>query len=379
MKITVDDHLLETFKDFRIFHSRTGMSGLHQKPNPRFIINDNLNFSKSCLIENYSTIAAGFNLFSVGAFSSVASSFGINDKIGRYASIGAGVRRVGFRHPVEAVCMNSAVFNFNREYVHSYFNDYEYKEDLNKIPVELPQPQNSPIVIGNDVWVGNNVTLSGGIFIGDGSVIASGSLVTHNVLPYTIVGGVPAREIRMRFPSDISQEFLKIKWWEYELGDFYRNGINFNDPELFLKRFYAVKDEIRRISVRTFSPLNYKFYKDAEPRTTVITHHDTALVYAPKEKKLTQLDGFYQSEFEKLEYDSSNNLIRTPLGKILSVDVSGKYILEDVISPSNLVVEEVSSGIAIKNNISGKYISAHKTGGVVESPKCDAWEIYYIT
>ena len=55
-----------------------------------------------------------------------------------------------------------------------------------------------PIVIEDDVWIGARVTIMGGVHIGTGSVIAAGAVVTHDVAPYSIVGGVPAKLIRMR-------------------------------------------------------------------------------------------------------------------------------------------------------------------------------------
>lgn len=52
--------------------------------------------------------------------------------------------------------------------------------------------------IGNDVWIGARVIILPGVTIGDGAVIGAGSIVTHDVNPYTIVAGNPARVIRRR-------------------------------------------------------------------------------------------------------------------------------------------------------------------------------------
>ena len=57
--------------------------------------------------------------------------------------------------------------------------------------------------IGNDVWIGRNVIIKEGVTIGHGSVIGMGSIVTKDVLPYSIVGGNPAKLIRMRFDNNI--------------------------------------------------------------------------------------------------------------------------------------------------------------------------------
>lgn len=54
----------------------------------------------------------------------------------------------------------------------------------------------APIRIGNDVWLGANVTVCPGVTIGDGAIVAAGAVVTHDVEPFTVVGGVPAKKIK---------------------------------------------------------------------------------------------------------------------------------------------------------------------------------------
>lgn len=55
-----------------------------------------------------------------------------------------------------------------------------------------------PIHIGNRVWLGSNVTILDNVVVGEGAVVCSGAVVTKNVLPYTIVAGIPAKEIGKR-------------------------------------------------------------------------------------------------------------------------------------------------------------------------------------
>lgn len=69
--------------------------------------------------------------------------------------------------------------------------------------------------IGNDVWIGRQVIIKGGVTIGDGAVVGLGSLVTKDVPPYAVVGGNPARIIRMRYPPELVEEFLALKWWDF--------------------------------------------------------------------------------------------------------------------------------------------------------------------
>lgn len=56
--------------------------------------------------------------------------------------------------------------------------------------------------IQDDVWIGANATILKGVTIGQGSIISAGSIVTKDVPPYSIVGGVPAKVIKMRFDEE---------------------------------------------------------------------------------------------------------------------------------------------------------------------------------
>lgn len=59
-------------------------------------------------------------------------------------------------------------------------------------------------IIGDDVWVGARSIVRAGVKIGNGAIVAAGSVVTKDVEPYTIVAGVPANKIKMRFtPEEI--------------------------------------------------------------------------------------------------------------------------------------------------------------------------------
>lgn len=63
-----------------------------------------------------------------------------------------------------------------------------------------------PVVIEDDVWLGANVTILKGVTIGRGSVVAAGAVVTKSCKPYSIIGGVPAKLIKMRFtPEQIAE------------------------------------------------------------------------------------------------------------------------------------------------------------------------------
>lgn len=56
----------------------------------------------------------------------------------------------------------------------------------------------APVVIEDYVVIGTRVTILPGVVVGKGAVIASGAVVTHDVAPFAVVGGVPAKFIKER-------------------------------------------------------------------------------------------------------------------------------------------------------------------------------------
>ena len=79
------------------------------------------------------------------------------------------------------------------------------------------------IIIGNDVWIGYEAVIMQGVHIGDGAIIATRAVVTKDVPPYTIVGGVPAKELRKRFPEQTIEKLMQLKWWNWEEDKIKRN------------------------------------------------------------------------------------------------------------------------------------------------------------
>lgn len=66
------------------------------------------------------------------------------------------------------------------------------------------------IVVDDDVWIGYGATIMSGVHIGKGAVIASGAVVVKDVPPYAIVGGVPAKVIKYRFPEGVREKAGKL-------------------------------------------------------------------------------------------------------------------------------------------------------------------------
>ena len=290
MKLTVNEQFLRDLTRYNIFQCRTGMRRIPEPPKQRFRVNDVLYFEKNTCIEEFSTLGAGDVLYSCGSFSGVVSPLPLGSTVGRYTEVAVGGTLFGFRHPIEAVSINSAVFNFARENVHPYFQRYEsLYGKLDKRSVPTPQPQGRPIHIGHDVWIGKNVSLTGGITVHNGAVIAANAVVTRDVPPYAIVAGVPARVRKMRFSDKVISDLQETRYWDYELGDMYAQGLSFENPKRFIADFQRIRHKLRLYRPKKFYPIEYAASFDSSkriPKGALITEHNTVLCYDTASKKL---------------------------------------------------------------------------------------------
>lgn len=63
-----------------------------------------------------------------------------------------------------------------------------------------------PITVEKDAWIGADTTILAGVTIGECSVVGAGAVVIEDVEPYTVVGGVPAKELDTIDESDLHDE-----------------------------------------------------------------------------------------------------------------------------------------------------------------------------
>lgn len=153
-------------------------------------------------------------------------------KVGRYTSIADSCVSCVGNHPTSMfVSMHPAFYYDTEKQIGFTFHKGEplYKQ-INRLPKGETKYN---IIVGNDVWIGSHVLLLGGVTIGDGAVVAAGSVVTHDVEPYSIVAGVPARCIRYRFKEE-ERAFLELfKWWELPVDYIEQHYREFADMNSF--------------------------------------------------------------------------------------------------------------------------------------------------
>ena len=63
----------------------------------------------------------------------------------------------------------------------------------------------APVVIEDNVWIGRDARILKGVTVGKGSIVALGSIVTHDVPPYSVVAGNPAKVVK-KLPQKENEE-----------------------------------------------------------------------------------------------------------------------------------------------------------------------------
>lgn len=144
--------------------------------------------------------------------------------IGKFANIAAAVRINATNHPTWRPTLHHFTYRA-ADYFEGAENDHDF----------FAWRRENRVTIGNDVWIGHGATVLPGVTVGDGAVIGAGAVVSRDVAPYTIVGGVPAKLIRERFPKLFAERMQALAWWDWDHD-----------------RLFAALDDFRHMDVEDF-------------------------------------------------------------------------------------------------------------------------------
>ena len=130
---------------------------------------------------------------SIGRYSKLAYA-----NVDRYCSISWDVTLGAIQHPLDRLTTHA----------------FPYVPGLGFYDGESRQ-QHTPTEVGSDVWIGAQSVVMPGIRIGHGAIVGAGSVVTHDVAPYEVVAGSPARRIRARCSEPLVERLLALAWWTW--------------------------------------------------------------------------------------------------------------------------------------------------------------------
>ena len=160
-------------------------------------------------------------------------NFGSPMEIGNYCSFAANIHFIPGNHPPTDVS------------THPYFHRPEFGFVNNSGGEEIKAKNESKrTTVGHDVWIGRDVDILPKCkTIGNGAIIGAGSVVTHDVKPYSIVAGNPAREICKRFNEETINRLESSKWYLYppeKLANAFQYA---KDIDKFLEEIKRIKDK----------------------------------------------------------------------------------------------------------------------------------------
>lgn len=128
-----------------------------------------------------------------------------NVEIGKFSNIASYVRIGATDHPLQTASLH-----------HFLYRSADYWEDVEVHSEWFEARRARRSFVGHDTWIGHNAQIKPEVSIGHGAVVASGAVVTRDVAPYTIVAGMPARQLRERQPAAIAERLIALAWWDWD-------------------------------------------------------------------------------------------------------------------------------------------------------------------
>lgn len=179
---------------------------------------------RNCNIDRTAKICTGSNCIGVvmGRYSYMGKNNSVtNATIGSFCSIASYCAIGGGDHKVDMIS-TSPIFMGEKNIFGKNFGHATPK-------------MHKHVNIGHDVWIGENVFINDGLTIGNGAIIGAHSVVTHDIPPYSIAVGVPAKVIKYRFTSEEIEKIELSKWWEWSEEKLKKEGDKFISIEEFKK------------------------------------------------------------------------------------------------------------------------------------------------
>lgn len=168
------------------------------------VVKSNVCLSQDCLLGSFVSIDSGsiINHSRIADYTYICRNALIqNTIIGRYCSISHDVICGLGQHPLNLFSTSSLFYRSKNVF------------GIRVVAEDLDFDEYAPICIGNGVWIGARAIIMDGVRVGNGAVIACGAVVTHDVPPYAIVAGVPAKVIKFRATEEDILQYEKAEWW----------------------------------------------------------------------------------------------------------------------------------------------------------------------
>lgn len=177
----------------------------------------------------WTQLAAGVQFLesSLGDYSYVMEhSQVIYSEVGKFCSIASYVRLNPGNHPLDRPSSHHFTYRASQ---------YALGEDDQAF---FAWRREHTVRIGHDVWIGHGATLLPGIKVGNGAAVGAGAIVTRDVESYTVVAGIPAKPLRLRFDPEIAARLEALAWWDWPREYLEQRWLDFRgDVRAFLEKY----------------------------------------------------------------------------------------------------------------------------------------------